>query len=47
MNRVVFKKIDQIVDVHEWIVDGHDLGVLAGKSSSEGESSNSSESVDT
>ena len=48
MYGVVVEEIDEVIGVHEWIVDGHDLSqvsLLLG--CSEDESSDSTESVDS
>ena len=47
MNGVVLEEIDQIVKVHERIVDGGDLSVVALEGGSEDKSSDSSETVNT
>ena len=50
MNRVVLEEINKVVEVHEWVVDCRDLslgGVLGREARSEGESSDSSKSVDS
>jgi len=48
MNRVVLELVNQVVQVHEWIIDRHNLGLarILRKSSSERESTNAAESVD-
>ena len=49
MDGVVLEEVHEVVNIHEWVVDGHHLG-LAGvlsESSSHGESSNSAEAVDS
>ena len=49
MNGVVFEEIAKVVEVHERVVDGHNLslvGVLS-ESRSEGESTDSAEAVDS
>lgn len=49
MDRVVLKEVAKVVKIHEWVVDGSNLSLSSSlrHSSSEGESSNSSESVDS
>ena len=49
MNRVVLEQVAKVVEVHEGIVDGHDLGLVGVlcEGRAEGESSNSSEAVDS
>ena len=44
---VVLEEVDEVVDVHEGVVDGHDLSVFAGGCCSEGKSSDSAEAVDS
>lgn len=47
VNRVVLELVDEVIDVHEGVVDGGDIGGLVLEGSSEDESSDSSETVDT
>lgn len=49
MNGVVLEEIDKVVQIHEGFVDSHNagLGGVLSEGRSEGESSNSSESVDS
>mmetsp|Transcript_36647 Transcript_36647/g.44816 ORF Transcript_36647/g.44816 Transcript_36647/m.44816 type:complete len:392 (+) Transcript_36647:104-1279(+) len=49
VNRVVFEEIDQVVEIHEWVVDGHDAGFVSvvGESGSKSEPADSAEAVDT
>ena len=49
VDRVVLEQVDQVIQIHEWIVDCHNSGFTSVLSErcSEGESSDSSESVDT
>lgn len=46
---VVFEEVDQVISVHEGIVDGHDLGVVGvlSESRAEDETADSAEAVDT
>ena len=46
---IVLEEIDKIVEGHEWVVDGHDLGdvLVSNEGGSEDKSTDSSESVDT
>jgi len=49
MDGVVLEKVHKVVQIHEWIVDGHNLGLVGvgGHGGSEGQSSDSSEAVDS
>ena len=49
MDGVVLQQVDQIVSVHEWIVDGSNLSVasLLREGGSEDETADSTEAVDT
>lgn len=48
MDRVIVEEIDQVLNVHEWIIDSHDLGQMTlFLSSSEDESANATEAIDT
>lgn len=47
MDRVVLEEVDEVVQIHEGVVDGHDLGGVGVSGGPEGESSDSAESVDT
>ena len=49
MDGVVFEEIDQVVDVHEGVVDGHDFGLVRVlcEGRAEDETANSAESIDT
>jgi hypothetical protein len=44
---VILKVVDEIVEWHEWVVDGSDLNLGVAEGSSENESSDSAEAVDT
>ena len=46
---VVFQQVDQVVGVHEGVVDGHDLGGVgvASEAGSEHEAADSAEAVDS
>ena len=49
VNRVVLEEVHKVVEIHEWVVDSCNLGLssVRAEGGSEGESSNSSESVDS
>ena len=49
MNGVVLEEVAQVVEIHEWVVDGHHLGLVGVgvHGSSEGESTDSAEAVDS
>ena len=47
MNWVVFEKVDQVVDSHEGIVDGHDSDVRISDCCSENKSPDAAKPVDT
>ena len=49
MDGVVFEEVAKIVEIHEGIVDGHNLSLVGvgGKGGSESESSDSAEAVDS
>ena len=48
MHGVVLEQVDHVVEVHEGVVDGDHLSHVASlKSTSEGEATNSSKSIDS
>ena len=49
MNGVILEEVDQVVEVHEGVVDGGDLslGSVLSEGRSEGESADSAEAVDS
>ena len=49
MDGVVLEEVDQVVQIHEWVVDGSDLGLASvlSEGRSEGESADSAEAVNS
>ena len=49
MNGVVLEEVAKVVEVHEGVVDGHNLSLVGvgGESRSHGESTDSAEAVDS
>lgn len=49
MDRVVAEEIDEVVKVHEGVINCHDLSILGilGEGGAENETANSAESIDT
>ena len=49
MDRVVSEEVHEIIDIHERVVNGHNLSLVGvlGEGRAESESTNSSESVDS
>ena len=47
MNRVVFEEVDQVVDIHEGVVDSSNAGIALSEAGAEDETTNTAESIDT
>jgi hypothetical protein len=47
MNSVVLEQVDQVVDIHEGVVDRGHLGVALGEGGAENKTADSTEAVDT
>ena len=49
MNGVVSEQVHQVVEIHEGVVDGHDLGLASvlGQGGAAGKSADSAEAVDS
>ena len=49
MNGVVLEEVHEVVQIHEGVVDGHNLGLASvlGEGGAAGESANSTEAVDS
>jgi hypothetical protein len=49
VNGVVLEQVDQVVQVHEWVVDGSDSGLASvlSEGRAEGQATNAAEAVDS